>query len=592
MNPAIFRAQLIDNTGGIYNPGQQVDVYINSRWRPGQIQNLDSYTVRNSNNRSTTNKPPNQVFPEGGNGNANGENTNLIPGRQILFQGPDPGTMIPGTIVSKNYIVQIDGRTETVPHTRLRRSTAQPQPQLGQPQPGQPQPGQPPGGPPPNIIYHIGQQVEVNVNGEWRPGQIQGEGNYTVMVTATEQIRTIERRDVRPEGGYLGMVLNNRGFDGRPGSRIEFLGRERWLPGTIVSRNYIVQIDGRTETVPTTRLRPVQPQAAERLADEEFYRQIREMREQAANQNVPPRAAALPAGPAFEVHTAFNEFKANNWDKFMEIINRTTGTNTNFRNRNAPLQPLIDYVNTSESYNENKASLSPEDKAEMIRKKADIIQKINRIFTQIQGYSNYNGNIDNITNCIQYVLMQSPDFIDAYINTFVVDCFKAYITGSPESCVKGMYERVYLAFRDTASTLCLDQIQGVSAASSLCKPEYIEIYDCFYETLPQELLNDFSSEWYKERGGFDVLEKLTPEARIEDFVEFVRRRMNDAVRFYKAEASIRRYANKFINTAFGGRRSSRKLRKTNKKRSNSKNRKTNKRRNSKKMNKRRKTRRY
>lgn len=39
----------------------------------------------------------------------------------------------------------------------------------------------------------------------------------------------------------------------------------------------------------------------------------------------------------------------------------------------------------------------------MIRKKADIIQKINRIFTQIQGYSNYNSNIDNITNCIQYI---------------------------------------------------------------------------------------------------------------------------------------------------------------------------------------------
>ena len=64
----------------------------------------------------------------------------------------------------------------------------------------------------------------------------------------------------------------------------------------------------------------------------------------------------------------------------MEIINRTTGTNTNFRNRNAPLQPLIDYVNTSESFNENKESLSPEDKAEMIRKKADIIGIISEWF--------------------------------------------------------------------------------------------------------------------------------------------------------------------------------------------------------------------
>jgi hypothetical protein len=254
------------------------------------------------------------------------------------------------------------------------------------------------------------------------------------------------------------------------------------------------------------------------------------------------------------VHNAFDEFKAKKWNKFMEIINRTTGTNTNFRNMRAPLQPLIDYVNSNTSY-------TPE-------KKADIIEKINRIFTQIQGYSNYNQNIDNITNCIQYVLMQSPDFIDAYINTFVVDCFKAYTTGDPESCVKGMYERIYLAFRDTVSTLCLDQIQGISAAS-LCKPDYIEIYDCFYETIPQSLLNDFSKEWYEERGGDEALGSLSPEARIEDFVGFVRMRMNDAARFAKAEASIRRYANKEINVLFGGRRSGRqKRRKTIKKRKN------------------------
>ena len=381
------------------------------------------------------------------------------------------------------------------------------------------------------------------------------------MDTATEAIDTIERRDVRPEGGYLGLVLNNRRFDDFPGSRIEFLGRGRWLPGTIVSKNYIVQIDGRTETVPTTRLRQAQPQAAVRVGNEEFLRQMREI---AANPNVPPRPAA-PQGPragvAFEVHNAFDDFKAKKWDKFMEIINRTTGTNANFRNRNAPLQPLIDYVNTSESFNENKASLTPEDKAEMIRKKADIIQKINRIFTQIQGYGNYNSNIDNITNCIQYVLMQPPEFIDAYINTFVVDCFKAYNSSTrEESCVKGMYERIYLSFRDTVSTLCLDQIQGISAASPLCKPEYIEIYDCFYETIPQALLNDFSKEWYEERGGDETLGKLSPEARIEDFVGFVRTRMNDAVRFAKAEASIRRYANKEINILFGGKRSVRNTR--------------------------------
>ena len=394
--------------------------------------------------------------------------------------------------------------------------------------------------------FEDGENIELNTTGE--TGWIDGIHSYTVLNPASGRNMSIMPGNIRNITTQIRGQRNNL----RVGSQVEFREGGNWVPGTLIAKNYLVNMDdGSLEVMPHTILR----REAQAVQVQAVYPQ--------------PRAAAQPAGVAFEVHTEFDEFKAKKWDKFMEIINRTTGTNANFRNRERPLQPLIDYVNANTSY-------TPE-------KKADIIEKINRIFTQIQGYSKYNANIDNITNCIQYVLMQPPDFIDAYINTFVVDCFKAYTRGSPESCVKGMYERIYLSFRDTVSTLCLDQIQGVSAGSPLCKPEYIEIYDCFYDTIPQSLLNDYSKEWYTERGD-EELEKLTSEARIEDFVGFVRGRMNDAVRFSKAEASIRRYANKEINILFGGKR----RRKTNKKRSNSKKRKTNKRRNSK----RRKTRKY
>ena len=47
MNRSIFRDQLIDLRGAIYNPGQQVEVNENGVWRPAQIQNLESYTVKN-----------------------------------------------------------------------------------------------------------------------------------------------------------------------------------------------------------------------------------------------------------------------------------------------------------------------------------------------------------------------------------------------------------------------------------------------------------------------------------------------------------------------------------------------------------------
>jgi hypothetical protein len=379
--------------------------------------------------------------------------------------------------------------------------------------------------------FEDGENIELNTTGE--TGWIDGIHSYTVLNPATGRNVTMMGSSIRNATTQIRGQRNNL----RVGSQVEFREGENWVAGILIAKNYRVNMDdGSLEVIPHTFLR----------------REAQAVQVQGAPQ---AQVAAQPAGVAFEVHNEFDVFKASKWDKFMEIINRTTGTNTNFRNRERPLQPLIDYVNTSESFNENKESLTPEDKAKMIRKKADIIEKINRIFTQIQGYTKYNSNIDNITDCIQYVLMQPPDFIDAYINTFVVDCFKAYTTGSPESCVKGMYERIYLSFRDTVSTLCLDQIQGISASSPSCKPDYIEIYDCFYDTIPQELLNEYSKEWYTERGD-EVLEKLAPEARIEDFVGFVRMRMNDAARFAKAEASIRRYANKEINILFGGKRRS------------------------------------
>ena len=549
----------MENRGGVYNPGQQVEVNENGVWRPAQIQNVANFTVRNSLTRGESNKPPNQVFAIGGLPNSTGENTHYMPGSQILFQGPHRWIKLLGTLISKNYVVQIDGRTETVPHTRIRRVARQAR---GAPQPRAAVQPQAVVQPQADDIFTRGQLVEVNENGRWRLGQVNDLYDYTITNAANGTNLNKEVQKVRSEGGNTNIM---------PGDRIQFQQGRNWLPGTLVAKNYIVVLDGtRYENVPHTRLRPVAAMPRT-MTDDEFWRQIQA---NTAPRAAAPRAAAPRPGVAFEVHNAFDDFKAKKFNTFMEIINRTTGTNTNFRNRERPLQPLIDYVNTSESFNENKESLTPEEKAEMIRKKADIIEKINRIFTEIQGYSKYNENIDNITDCIQYVLMQSPDFIDAYINTFVVDCFKAYNSSTrEESCVKGMYERVYLAFRDTVSTLCLDQIQGVKT-SSLCKPDYIEIFDCFYETVPQELLNDFSKEWYAERGD-EELSKLSEEARIEDFIGFVKGRMNDEARFSKAEASIRRYANKEINILFGGKsRSSRKLRRTIKKRSVRKNRKT------------------
>jgi succinylglutamate desuccinylase len=55
---------------------------------------------------------------------------------------------------------------------------------------------------------------------------------------------------------------------------------------------------------------------------------------------------------------------------------------------------------------------------------------------------------------------------------------------------------------------------------------------------------------------------MSPENRIEDFVRFVRSKVNNVARFRQAERSVRRYADQNINVLFGGRpkRSSRQRR--------------------------------
>ncbi len=256
----------------------------------------------------------------------------------------------------------------------------------------------------------------------------------------------------------------------------------------------------------------------------------------------PPPPAEEPGGVAYEIHNAFDRFKLN---EFIGLIE----SKSYFINRDRPLQPLIDNINANPA---NSAAV-----------KRDLTAKINRIFTTLREYGGYETNKDKIIKCIQYVLMQPQEFIDAYIQTFISDCLKAYSTGRQESCVKGMYERIFYSFRDTIATICLDQMQG-TGASPLCKPEYITLFEFFYETWPKEGpggLNEYMQEWY---GDGEAVSALSPENRIESFVDFVRRKINNAARFRQAEASIRKYANEDLNAMFGGKSRSKRSRKYNK----------------------------
>jgi len=391
---------------------------------------------------------------------------------------------------------------------------------------------------PANRPYRNGEQVEVEINGNWVNGTFRGHASRSVddhgfMINVNGREQYFEPSRVRRPGGQPIIDSDSDSSDSDSDS------------------------DSDSESESSEEEEAPAPPLAQRRGQRGTLRQ--RMTAQAQAVRPPPPPPTGPGGVAFEIHNAFDNFKI---DEFMGIINTSIGRSTNFKNREAPLQPLIDNIR-------DNASLSA-------GKKRELTQKITRIFDTLKQYSNYREKLGNITACIQYVLMQPQDFIDTYINTFITDCLKAYSSGNTQSCIKGMYERIYFAFRDTVSTICLDKIQGTGAAPN-CKPEYIQIFDCFYENIPTELLNEYSQQWFQERG--EAAESISPENRIEDFVSFIREKINNPSKFSKGEASIRRYADQNINVLFGGRRrsrSKRSIKKTMKKRKSNQARKTNK----------------
>jgi len=279
---------------------------------------------------------------------------------------------------------------------------------------------------------------------------------------------------------------------------------------------------------------------------------------QAAAPPMPPAPPArqAPQGVAYEIHNAFDNFK---FDRFMEIIRREITANPPppgilplFEQTDYPLYPII-------AYTFKQTGLTQQTKEEKI-------SQLNLIQRTVQQYQNFAANRPKITDVLKFIMTQPKEFIDNYIQILLTDCLKAYSTGRTESCVKGMYERIFYSVRDAIAALCLDQMQGTGPAP-LCKPVYIELFECFYEVWPKEGpggLNEMLGEWY---GDGEAVTALSPENRIESFVNFVRGKINNEMRFRQAERSIRDYAGSDLNAMFGGKRNKRSVKKrTNKKR--------------------------
>jgi hypothetical protein len=494
------RENHLDIQGGVYNPGEQVEVNENGVWRSGQIQGVANYTVRYTATGRNITRQPNQVRLENTlDQNNTGANTNIMPGSQVEFQNnPRQRYWPPGILVSKNYNVQIDGRTITVPHTRLRRAAE------GAAQAQAPAQTQPP------VIFTPSQRVEINDNGVWRPGVVRGLSNdYTVRNTVTGENVNRNETQVMPIIPFIARRYI------MPEDRVLFLDNNRWIPGTFVSRNYSVSLDdGIFLSVPDTEIRvaTVQPRAAWRANVARWRAELARPAQ--------PQQAPRPTGVAHEVHNAFADLDL---PKFMTIIRRENNGASNFKNSQNILRPLFQYISSSDT------NLSPEQKTKYktnFRKPKGIIENVD------QFVSDHPEVITDTLEVIQFVLSQDPKYKDLYIETFENECMGAYnITGTGQSCTKGMWERIYMANKGTIEGLCFDELQGSTSAasasaSSSCKPLYLELYSTFTPGSDIDI-NDIFQKWYNQFSYDAVPEETNPlknlsvDARKQHFRGFV-----------------------------------------------------------------------
>lgn len=249
---------------------------------------------------------------------------------------------------------------------------------------------------------------------------------------------------------------------------------------------------------------------------------------------------------AFEIHNAFNDLNIGN---FMKIINEKNRSSNQPINTEKPMKPLVDYM-TQNNIAQTK------------------IAQINELITDLTPFSEFNNNRQNVAAVIQYVLSQPRDFVDMYINNFIQDCLNAYTRGPQlTSCLKGKYERIFTVFRDIIATFCMDEIAGDSSAkNAACKPEYIEIFNCFYN-IPS--INELFQEWYTASSNspkFDE-EVNTKEKRMAHFRDFIKTKIGENkynMILKKTDKYIDENASIFETMMLGGRKKQNKRRKTNK----------------------------
>ena len=198
-------------------------------------------------------------------------------------------------------------------------------------------------------------------------------------------------------------------------------------------------------------------------------------------------------GEAFEIH---NQFKFDfDFNKFMEII-RTYNTEHS-ANESAPspaspnLKPDEAEPNLGEDLRDRQITqrlLKPLIDYPGYTQKRNVLKQLNIAYEDRDE--------DAVQDTIAFVLLQSPNFIKAYIDTFTTDCVNAYKNGRRTSCIKGQYERVFTNVKETIQIRCLDINNKLKES---CKEVYKDLYGCFLPDDTDAIMN----EWWDSQTDAD-----------------------------------------------------------------------------------------
>jgi hypothetical protein len=250
-------------------------------------------------------------------------------------------------------------------------------------------------------------------------------------------------------------------------------------------------------------------------------------------------------GAAFEIH---NLFEALDLVPISQYLN-----NFNNDNNNHPINPKTIPDNVNEPTNLFTPLLVFIDKSNLFlpNKKERVKYKLQtRILPRVLGYENLDRYKDVLTSSINFVSRQDDDFIEQYIRAYMQDCLEAYNGPSPESCVKGMVERIVTSLNEVAKQLLTAFPENQT---------YNEIKGLFPNIDFRAAVQEWAQKYLEDGESEDELINLDPEQRKQHFIDFMKQKYgrlitNSIVDQINREAGKYEEAKVFENRYFGGKR--------------------------------------